>query len=239
MRVFITGDKHGNFDFLEDFCSAYKTTLEDVLIILGDAGILYYGRNSFREKYLKDFISRYPITLFCVRGNHEDRATDSVGQGSMIKDKAYGGTICYEMVYPNILYAIDGEEYTFNKEKCLVIGGAYSVDKEYRKLMGYKWNPSEQLNDQEREDILRAITGKKYDHIFTHTCPLSWEPSHLFMRGIDQSKVDTTMEEWLENVIKNCSWNNYWFGHFHGDESFYTDEHRHVMMMYNDIYRLN
>ena len=34
--------------------------------------------------------------------------------------------------YPNLLFAKDGEVYDFDGYKCLVIGGAYSVDKYWR-----------------------------------------------------------------------------------------------------------
>ena len=72
-RLFITGDRHGRFDDLEYFCQANNTTEDDALIILGDAGILYYGENKTHEKYLKAWLSRLPITILCVRGNHEAR----------------------------------------------------------------------------------------------------------------------------------------------------------------------
>ena len=41
-RVFIRGDCHGSFAFLRDFCKENNTTVEDTLIILGDAGINYF-----------------------------------------------------------------------------------------------------------------------------------------------------------------------------------------------------
>ena len=37
--IYLTGDMHGDFERIEDFCSLEYTTKEDVLIILGDAGI--------------------------------------------------------------------------------------------------------------------------------------------------------------------------------------------------------
>lgn len=43
--VYITGDTHGNFLTIAEFCGEQKTTADDVLIILGDAGINYYGKN--------------------------------------------------------------------------------------------------------------------------------------------------------------------------------------------------
>ena len=43
---YITGDTHGLFQRIKDYSYNNATTKEDVLIILGDAGINYYG-----EKY--------------------------------------------------------------------------------------------------------------------------------------------------------------------------------------------
>lgn len=40
--VYLTGDTHGqfkNFENIRKFCKEHNTTIEDVLIILGDAGI--------------------------------------------------------------------------------------------------------------------------------------------------------------------------------------------------------
>ena len=48
-RLFARGDAHSNFDFLPYFCEEYQTDYNDILRILGDAGILYYGENNPRE----------------------------------------------------------------------------------------------------------------------------------------------------------------------------------------------
>ena len=40
--AYITGDTHRDFDRVEKFCEENGTTADDVLIILGDAGINYY-----------------------------------------------------------------------------------------------------------------------------------------------------------------------------------------------------
>lgn len=39
---YLTGDTHGSFERINEFCHRFKTTKEDVMIILGDAGINYY-----------------------------------------------------------------------------------------------------------------------------------------------------------------------------------------------------
>ena len=38
--------------------------------------------------------------------------------------------------------------YQFNEQSVLVIGGAYSVDKNYRLQMGYNWYSSEQPSEE-------------------------------------------------------------------------------------------
>ena len=43
-RIFITGDKHGDFDEVAIFCHTHNTSREDLLIILGgEVRITYSG----------------------------------------------------------------------------------------------------------------------------------------------------------------------------------------------------
>ena len=64
--IYLTGDTHGRFERIEHFCERMKTSKEDILIILGDAGINYYGIDDNR---LKSQLSTLDITLFCIQGN--------------------------------------------------------------------------------------------------------------------------------------------------------------------------
>jgi 3-oxoacid CoA-transferase subunit A len=110
----------------------------------------------------------------------------------------------------------------------LTIGGAYSVDKHYRlmraglteeendpKVTG--WFSDEQLTHYEQKDIDFSTYGKHYDFVFTHTCPISWEPRDLFLDFVDQSSVDKSTELWLDKVKDHISWNVWCFGHYHAD----------------------
>lgn len=62
MAEYITGDCHGDFQKVEVFCRRMQTTIEDCMIILGDAGINYCmdHRDTERKKYLAGL----PITVF-------------------------------------------------------------------------------------------------------------------------------------------------------------------------------
>ena len=69
--IYITGDKHADFREVFDFCYDNETTLDDILIVLGDAGINYCANE--KDYILKNSLLQYPITFFCIHGNHEER----------------------------------------------------------------------------------------------------------------------------------------------------------------------
>ena len=111
---------------------------------------------------------------------------------------------------------MDGEVYNINGKSCLVIGGAYSVDKYYRLAKGWMWFESEQLTDTIKNYIMGTL-GKhsKFDLVLTHTCPINTEPRHKFLAEINQSKVDKSMEIFLQNVADKIDFDNWYFGHYH------------------------
>ena len=97
--------------------------------------------------------------------------------------------------------------------------------------MGYQWFSSEQLTADEMEKISAENFGQNFDFILSHTCPISWEPTDLFLSMIDQSTVDKSMELWLEEFKDEIQWNVWLFGHYHADRL----ERPHVEMFFKDM----
>lgn len=156
-----------------------------MLILLGDVGINYYLNEE--DKNCKEYLKKLKLKLFCVRGNHEERPENI----STYKEvEMFGGKVFIEEEYPNLVFAKDGETYNIDGKKILVIGGAYSVDKQYRLLHGYEWFKDEQLTEIEMDNILNKIKGMHFDIVLTHTCPYKYEPREVFIRGLEQTKVD-------------------------------------------------
>ena len=211
-RFYITGDTHGNFNRISYFCEKFETSKEDILCILGDAGINYYLNK--KDYMLKQVLQDMPITFFCIHGNHEERPFNI---STYTTKKWNGGIVYYEEEFPNILFAKDGEIYNINGKSILVIGGAYSVDKEYRLLKGWSWFKDEQPNKEIVKYIEKQITKQRhFDIVLTHTCPIKTEPRHMFLPFIDQSKVDKTTELLLQRIADWITFDNWYFGHFHG-----------------------
>lgn len=213
--IYITGDTHGRFRRMDEFCTLHETKKEDIMIILGDAAINYLGWP--RDNELKKMLSKLNITLFCVHGNHEIRPETIPTYTEM---KWHGGVVYMEPEYPNILFAKDGEIYDFNGHKTLVIGGAYSVDRDYRILRNPHnpyWWPDEQPSDEIKKRVEEKLDSCnwKVDVVLSHTVPRNYEPVEVFLAGIDQSSVDKSTENWLQTIEDRLEYRKWYAGHYH------------------------
>lgn len=248
MRVFITGDTHGDFERLFEWNN--KTGLlndkENLLIILGDSGFNYQVREN-KDKASVDDYRRYRTTLsnwinknryinnikcvtLCIHGNHEARPDTIVGYET---GTFAGGRIFYEEDFPTLMFADDGQIYRLNGRDYLVIGGAYSVDKKYRLDNGYRWFDDEQPSDYIKSAVEFVIEHRnnKIDVVLSHTCPLKWEPTELFLPNIDQSTVDKSTESWLDEIENKLDYKRWYFGHYHGNKHIKEG----VEMLFDDI----
>lgn len=231
MSIYLTGDTHGQFDRLENFCYRFDVTKKDIMVILGDAGINYFQDE--RADRMKAQLAALPLTIFCIHGNHEARPTSI---STYIEQEWHGGTIYVEPKYPNILFAKDGEIFTFGELEVLVIGGAYSVDKHYRLARGYNWFPDEQPSAEIKKAVEAKIEALHHnvDVVFSHTCPLKYEPIEVFIAGLDQSKVDKSTEEWLDKIEDTLDYKAWYCGHYHINKK--IDKLR---FLFGDIIKLN
>lgn len=207
--IYITGDTHREFYRLHNI----EKNKNNILIILGDTGINYYLDE--RDKTLKEQLNSYNIKLFCVQGNHEERPENI----STYKEiDMFGGKVFIEEAYPNLIFAKNGELYDIDNKKVLVMGGAYSVDKNYRIIYRYPWFKDEQLSKEEMDNILNKYKGQHIDIVLSHTCPLKYEPTEVFMKGIDQSNVDKSMENFLDKVEESIDYDKWYCGHYHTEK---------------------
>lgn len=246
-RVFLTGDKHRNFDSVEDFCSKMQTDKGDMMIVLGDNGVNWFD-DAYDDQY-KTFLSQMPITFMMIRGNHDMRPQDvkphkdaETYSEVAVMDNLVDGFFLLQKEYPDLLFAIDGESYRFRNDiSAFVIGGAHSVDKQYRLRNGLKWFPNEQLMPGEKRSISLKYTlwlnetSCKKRIVLTHTCPYSFVPREVMLPWPGKADEDFTMERWFDRLYKQGEGkiDEWYCGHWHT-----CKKDSNVRFMYDDFWRI-
>ena len=245
-HLFFTGDTHGGVATISRIGNIQRNIPEykpeeTIIVILGDAGLNFWLNNT--DKKYKKLLNSMNYHIYCVRGNHEQRP-ELIKNMVLVNDENVNNVVYMEEAFPNIRYFVDGKIYNLLGYKCLVVGGAYSIDKWYRLAQaGYSkdeaetadpkkcgWFKDECLTAAEMTAIMEKVKGESVDFILSHTCPLSWEPTDLFLNGIDQSTVDKSMEVWFDELKDNVKWKYWLFGHYHADRI----ERPHVEQFYQE-----
>jgi len=257
MAVYITGDKHGDFVSADDyqkvrkFCADNKTTPEkDYMIVLGDHGVTFYGNDKYKKHLVK-----YAVTFILIHGNHDRRPKGYNLKRVYVSNNQIAGMFYREDRFPNILYPMEYGSYIFAGHPVYIMGGAYSVDKEWRKeqeaieeMRGNNvryWFADEQMSDDERDDAWgelqkiadymdRGLLRKEPILFMTHTCPMGHVPFSAFLSGVDQSQVDRRTENFFDQVetlfVDHEIPYKWYCGHWHTDT---VDGD--VRFMYHDI----
>ena len=230
MGVFLTGDIHGQahevWFRLLDNDGEMLVREGDTLVCLGDVGLLY---GDYLMGDLRRVLSRLPCDVVVMRGNHDARYCRDMRSGLFAGKRGRerdwcGGRVMYDEKYPNILYVPDeGGLFELDGMRCLLVPGAFSADGEWRRQNDYPFEPDEQLTQPEMDALMNVARCDRVDYVLSHTCPLSWEPHFrdLFLPGIDQSKVDRTMERWMDELLEATALTlrGWYFGHFHHDRT--------------------
>ena len=243
-KFFITGDKHRRFAKVKEFCREMNTRRKDVLIVLGDTGFNYFDDK--RDDELKNEISQLNITLFCLHGNKENRPQNIKTYGIR---SFCGGKVYYEPKYPNIYFAIDGEIYTFEGKKYMVVGGAHSVDKIRCLEEGEPFWHDEMPDDTIKKTVDRKLKneGNRIYGMMTHTCPINYLPTEMFVstrqnatikrkphkaksKKLFKPDVDRSTEIWLGELEEKLDYKVWFCGHYHIDKQI-----DRIQMMHHDI----
>ena len=212
------GDLHGDITPIYNYVSARKQNnleVPETIVVLGDAGLNYFLDG--RDRKVKRKLNKLGVNIFCIHGNHEARPqTIPTYHQEIFKN----GPVYIEDEYPNLKFAVDGEIYLLGNHKTLVIGGAYSVDKNYRLANGYKWFSDEQPDEETKRKVVKTLQDNYWtvNQILSHTCPASLVPTEAFSPGVDQSTVDTSTEDFLEIVKEDTYYWRWLCGHWHIDK---------------------
>lgn len=246
-RIFVIGDIHGNFKDIRDI-SYYMNASEpldntDTIIQLGDFGGNFFF--DWKDKNLKKKLEQYDCNFFIIRGNHDQRPSILAEQNpkQWNREEFFENDVWVESEYPYIKYAMDyPAAYNINGLYTFVFPGAYSIDKYYRLATNIPWFEKEQLSEEEKQTGERMIQLSDYkcDLVLSHTCPIFYEPTDLFLSNIDQNMVDKTMERYLGHIETKLNYKLWLFGHYHNLRIYPSFSNKQIIMLYNkEILDLN
>lgn len=172
MAVHITGDIHGESGRFCEECMPGESSWgkDDILIACGDFGIIWHNTSNKMGKARDDEIldkleSKPYMILFCV-GNHEN--FNELYSYPIVE--IFGGRA--HEIRDNIYHLMRGEIFNIQGNTYFVMGGAYSIEKEWRHE-GETWWPQELPNSEEYKNAGKHLKNAdfKVDYIISHTCP--------------------------------------------------------------------
>lgn len=205
--ILITGDTHGDFSRFQQ-PAVKKLKKEDALIICGDFGFVWDGSKK-EQQMLKKIGKRRHDTLFVegCRDNYD------LLKGYPIVEYCGGKA---RQISGRLYQLLRGEIYELGGKKVFAFGGGYS-DEEWLDI-GHSsgmWWGEEQPSEEEMARGLERLreAGGHVDLIVSHDAPAS---IRRFIR-IDDNEV-STLHAYLDEVAKACSFNRWFFGHYHLDK---------------------
>ena len=247
-KIYLMSDIHGDFKPVRDFWLRAKLkekmTLnreDQVLIITGDFGANFFF--NYRDDNFKEKLGKYPFTYFVIRGNHEERPENCAKKypDNWHMETYFDNYVWVENEYPYIKYALDeAAVYDIVGYKTLSLPGAYSVDKYKRLEMGWSWFKDEQMSDEEKEAAWNLIRENysEFDLVLSHTCPIMYEPTDLFLSCVDQSMVEKDMERFLGYVEYSIKYRAWCWGHYHQHREYPSPDGRRRLMLMHEAVRL-
>ena len=223
MAIYITGDIHGkeNRFSYKNWDGARDTTVDDIIIIAGDFGIVWSNdRNDRTEKYKLDWLADRPLTFAFVDGNHENHNR----LDAMPVTHKWGG--CVHKLRDNIYHLMRGEMFSIpsgNGDECLDVfafGGAKSHDRWWR-ISDLSWWEREIPSVDEMQHGIDTIDEHKgkCDIVVTHCAPSKVQ------KAIDPYYEDDPVTKYLQFVDDCLDYKDWYFGHYHMNEDIDSKHH--------------
>lgn len=215
-RIAFCGDWHGNFNYFLKAINYCRKNGVDTMVQLGDFGFWLngYGRvgmlsadgsgmlRSFRDG--EGNLRSHDIDLVVIDGNHEDFRWLNAQQASP------DGTV---HLGNHIFYTPRGFRWNWSDVDFLSLGGAYSVDSQYRRD-GYDWFEKEEVTSE--AEVAKAIAGGDTDVLLTHDAPLEARiPLGKFPFGQKEYRLAQEHRAKLSKVWNATKPALNFHGHFH------------------------
>ncbi len=202
-KIILIGDLHGDVSVLETL----PAEAGDLVVILGDAGFLFYGAE--REFAVIRAMERLPFQIAFLDGNH-----DNLPLIEKNKSETWNGGQVHRLS-GNLLHLMRGEIFHIAGLSFFVFGGGASADRGRRTEGVDYWRrelPSPGEYDHAWQTLQRA--GFRADYILCHTAPTD---AVLLLNGKLKAPEEEPLNNFLLRVRRHTEYRRLLFGHFHRD----------------------
>lgn len=202
-KILVAADWHGNGPWAKRVIDVAFGLGIKTIFQVGDFGI-WPGRKG--KEYLLNlsrYLVRKKIILIVILGNHED--WNQVDSWRDLPRNENG----HLEIEPNIFISDKANVWTQNGKRFGVAAGAYSIDRQYRKL-NVDWWPQEQFTKADLHDLEIASGGERVDYMFTHDAPTS-----IPLNGL-KPDIESALHRGMMNLAGALLRPRVWFhGHYH------------------------
>jgi Icc-related predicted phosphoesterase len=203
-KYLIVGDVHGDISFASRMCKTAEAHGIETIIQVGDFGIWdHIEEGVYFLDTLNDNSERRGVQWVFVPGNHENY--DSLeGYESTEGLRTMNGMTA---IRPRILYTGKVNSWEWDGITFKAVGGAYSIDKMYRRP-GSSWWEQEQLTDDE---LAKSESIGQADVLLTHDCP-TYAPFNGRLKNDPDSHLHRRK---MDEVVKHTQAKMHFHGHMH------------------------
>lgn len=229
-NIMFVGDTHGSSWDLTRAINAAGARDISHMIVLGDFGFWAASHGVGFLDQTNKRLAEQNITLYWVDGNHEDHR--ALNELPLAED----GT---RPIRSNIFHLPRGFRWTWGELRFLAFGGAYSVDRDWRKL-GVSYFTEETATP---EQIQHAVAGGVTDVLIMHDSPAGVpnditdipENQEKGVEWFGQHNIDnaTAHRELLRPLLTETKPAIIFHGHYHKEFThvFAGHDHGHTMVM--------
>jgi predicted phosphodiesterase len=190
MKYTFIGDVHGKYDRYKKIMSRCINSIQ-----VGDMGV---GFRRYIGHEIGSFFPNPPYDKM-VEGNHK-----------FIRGNHDNPGVCRN----HSQWIPDGyTETTDLGNKIMFIGGAFSIDRDWRHE-GYDWWADEELSQPELYSMMDLYMEFKPDIMVTHDCPSS-VADNIFADDMRYGKFNSKTGSALASMFANHKPNKWIFGHWH------------------------
>lgn len=194
MRLAFIGDVHGNERYIRSLKGYLETNEVDRVIQVGDMGILW--RHSDPDECpVTQAVESLGVEWWFIDGNHDNHVN------LRNRDPQITDNIRY--IPRGTVEEIDGVRFGF-------LGGAYSIDKDYRSE-GLNWWPEETPTREEAEPLM----GEDLDILVTHDIPDTFKPARYMNVGAEHEAASKPTRELIQEVVNATNPAHVFSGHWH------------------------